>query len=98
MGEPPAPRPLVLKYLPPLRNIQSNAIGIVDNRPELLRERPFQSFTQTRQHHRYRLEKGHEPGVVGVADINRDVIRNRNFGTFDDVEMLLGLTRIHASD
>jgi len=36
--------------------------------------------------------------VVGVADTNTDVIRNRNFGTFDDVEMLLGLARVRASD
>ena len=66
-------------------------MGAVDNRPELLHECLLQSFTQTHHHHRW--ERGYEHRVVGVADGNTDIVRNRNFSTFDDVEMLLGLAR-----
>jgi len=80
------------EYIRGCRNQRwGNRTRAVDNRPELLREPLFQNFTQT--HHHDRPEKGCGHGMVGVADSSTDVVRNRNFGTFHDVEMLLGLAR-----
>ena len=56
----------------------------------------LQSFMQA--HHHDRPEKGYEHGMVGVVDSNADVVRNRNFDTFDNVEMLFSFVGVRASD